>query len=538
MRKDVILPDIAENVKSGVIVNILVNEGDFIKEDQSLIEIETDKAAVEIPSPYSGKVVEIKFKAGDTVHVGDVIIIIEIEENDKSINKIIDEKKVEIKEKNKPQEVKEDTAVTTDKTVQKRNEKDWKDVNKIEHDFISPASPSVRRFARELGIDISRVSGAGKGGRVSLEDLKNYNKNLLSKKEVFAGKVFPLPDFSKWGSIHKESMNTVRQITAESTSYSWQSVPHVTQFDNADITLLEKFIRENKKKTENSGGKLTVTAILLKIVSFALKKFPRFNASVDMEKKEIIYKDYINIGIAVDTDRGLLVPVIRNVDQKRIIDLAVELFEIAEKTRNKKISPDDLKGGTFTISNLGSIGGTNFTPIIYYPEVAILGVSRSTIMPVFNNNTFEPHSILPLSLSYDHRVIDGADGIRFLSWITKVLEDPFISLFEGEFLMPDNKSSTQIAVIGAGPGGYAAAFMGADLGMKVTLIDPQINPGGVCLYTGCIPTKALLHIARILRDAEDAETMGVTFGRPKIDLEKIRLWKDQVVKTSLREWGS
>jgi len=240
-----------------------------------------------------------------------------------------------------------------------------------------------------------------------------------------------LPDFSKWGEVERKSMSTVRQKTAQHLSYAWATIPHVTQFDKADVTELEALRQRYAAKAEATGGKLTVTAILLKIVASALKVFPQFNASIDMAKNEVVYKKYVHIGIAVDTDRGLLVPVVRDVDKKNIIQLSVELSQLAEKARNKKLSLEEMQGGNFSISNLGGIGGTGFSPVVNAPEVAILGISRSKMEPVYRNGQFEPRLMLPLSLSYDHRLIDGADGARFLRWIVEAAEEPFVLSLEG-----------------------------------------------------------------------------------------------------------
>jgi pyruvate dehydrogenase E2 component (dihydrolipoamide acetyltransferase) len=241
----------------------------------------------------------------------------------------------------------------------------------------------------------------------------------------------PLPDFSKWGEIEVKAMTNVRRKTAEHLSYAWSTIPHVTQFDKADITELEKLRKQFAKQVEASGGKLTVTAILLKIIGSALKVFPQFNSSIDMEKKEIIYKNYFNVGIAVDTDRGLLVPVVKDVDKKNIIQLAAELSEISKKARDKKLTIEDMQGGNFSISNLGGIGGTSFTPIVNSPEVAILGVSRGSYEQVYRDGEFVTRMMLPLSLSYDHRIIDGADAARFIRWVSTALENPFLLSLEG-----------------------------------------------------------------------------------------------------------
>jgi len=300
-----------------------------------------------------------------------------------------------------------------------------------------PASPSVRRFAREIGIDIHKVKGTGAGGRISIDDVKLFAKELnqkIQKGEIQTDSVSvnkePLPDFTRFGEIERMPMNNVRRKTAEHLSYAWSTVPHVTQFDKADITELEKLRKQFSKQVEIAGGKLTITGILLKVIASAMKIFPQFNSSVDMDNSEIIYKKYINIGVAVDTEKGLLVPVIKDADRKNITKLCVELAEISKKARDKKLGLDDMQGGCFTISNLGGIGGTYFTPVISSPEVAILGVSKSVIDPVFIDGEFKPRLMMPLSLSYDHRIIDGADAIRFLRWIINALENPFVLSLE------------------------------------------------------------------------------------------------------------
>ena len=299
--------------------------------------------------------------------------------------------------------------------------------------IIAPAAPTVRRFAREIGIDINEVPGSGPGGRISKDDVKAFSKKLDTERASTPAKSLgssayhePFLIFTKFGGIEKEDMSNVRRKTAEHLSFAWTTIPHVTQFDKADITSLEKSRKNFARLAETRGTKLTVTAILLKVICQALKKFPQFNASIDMENRQVIYKKYYNIGVAVDTDRGLIVPVIRDVDKKSILDLSTELGEIALKARNKKIGLDDLQGGNFTISNLGGLGGTAFTPIVNSPEVAILGVSRGGYEPRYENGEFIPRMMLPLSLSYDHRIIDGADAVRFIRWICTALEEPLL----------------------------------------------------------------------------------------------------------------
>jgi pyruvate dehydrogenase E2 component (dihydrolipoamide acetyltransferase) len=307
-----------------------------------------------------------------------------------------------------------------------------------EHRQPVPAAPHVRRLAREIGVDIYDVKGTGPGGRISEDDVKVHAKALLSAAATAtatprAGHFAQphLPDFAKWGKIERVSMRGVRRKTAEHLAEAWNTIPHVTQHDRADITELEQLRARFAPKAEEAGGKMTVTAIALKVCAAALKVFPQFNASIDIEKEEIVYKQYINIGVAADTDRGLLVPVIRDVDKRNIVELAVELSQLSKKARDKKLAPSDMEGGTFTITNLGGIGGIGFTPIVNFPEVAILGISRSRTEPEWINGKFEPRLILPLSLSYDHRLIDGADAARFLRWISEAFEQPFLLSVQG-----------------------------------------------------------------------------------------------------------
>jgi pyruvate dehydrogenase E2 component (dihydrolipoamide acetyltransferase) len=305
-----------------------------------------------------------------------------------------------------------------------------------EHREAIPAAPHTRRLAREIGVDIYEVKGTGPGGRISEDDVKAHAKSRAStgaQAPPRAGHFIEprLPDFAKWGKIERVSMRGVRRKTAEHLAESWNTIPHVTQHDRADITELEQLRARFAPKAEQAGGKMTVTAIALKVCAAALKVFPQFNASIDMEKEEIVYKQYISVGVAADTDRGLLVPVIRDVDKKNIVELAVELSQLSQKARDKKITLADMEGGTFTITNLGGIGGTAFTPIVNHPEVAILGLSRSRMEPEWIGGKFEPRLILPLSLSYDHRLIDGADAARFLRWVAEAFEQPFLLSVQG-----------------------------------------------------------------------------------------------------------
>ena len=316
--------------------------------------------------------------------------------------------------------------VIDDTNVISISKKEESEVNKIN---IIPASPSVRRLARELGVEITSVDGSGPGGRITENDVKEFAKSNLSTTEAkksTTAKITQVDQTQKSGGLIEE-MNKVRVLTADRLTQSWKA-PHVTQHDKADITELEKLRKQYGDQVSQAGGKLTMTSIVTKITSQALVKFPKFNCSIDMENHQIINNNNFNIGIAVDTDRGLLVPVIKNADKKNITEISVELSDISQRSRNKKIKVDELQGSTFTITNLGGIGGTYFTPIINFPNVAILGLSRSTIEPVYTDGEFKPRLMMPLSLSYDHRIIDGADAIRFLRWIIEGLENPFFTL--------------------------------------------------------------------------------------------------------------
>ena len=365
------LPELGEDIEAGDVVALLVSVGDTIEVDQPVLEIETDKAAIEIPSSVSGVITAIHVEEGGIIEIGKPILTVDTEGTSGETAK-----PVKTPEKTAP--VPE--AVSAPVRVQKQEEPSA---------VVAPKAQPPTETAE------------------------------------------PLPNFSRWGEIERAAMGGVRRTTAKHMAVAWETIPHVTNFDKADITELEQLRKQYASRVEANGGKLTITAILLKIVAGALKQSPQFCASVDMEKEEIIYKKYYHIGVAVDTPQGLLVPVIRDVDQKNIIDLAIELNQAAEKARDRKLSLEDMQGGTFTISNLGGIGGTNFAPIINAPEVAILGVSRSQIEPVLIDDQFQPRLMLPLALSYDHRLIDGADAARFLSRLVEALENPFLLALTG-----------------------------------------------------------------------------------------------------------
>ena len=424
------LPDLGENIEAGEVVNLLAKVGDSVTEDQPLIELETDKAVIEVPSSIGGEVVEMHVAVGDRVAIGQLVATLA---GAGAMPAAPPAETTAPAAPTAPAATAAAAAASPERVAPTVQAVDSAPDTPAK---LVPAAPSVRRLAREIGVNIAAVEGTGPGGRISQNDVKAHARALNTERaaplaEGPATGAMPLPDFSQWGEIERESMSNVRRTTAVRLSQAWATIPHVTQFDKADVTELEIARKKFAKKVEAAGGKLTPAAIVLKVVASALKVFPQFSASIDMANQEVIYKRYSHIGVAVDTDRGLLVPVVRDVDQKNLIELALELGEIAAKARGKKLRPDDMQGGCFTVSNLGSIGGTGFAPIVNPPEVAILGVARSVQEPVFLDGEFKPRLMMPLSLSYDHRLIDGADGARFLRWISEALENPLLILLEG-----------------------------------------------------------------------------------------------------------
>ncbi len=435
------LPGLGENVKSGIATKILVKPGDSVKPNQTIVELETDKAVLEVPCSIQGVVTEVLIKQGGEVKVGQAVLKIDTQAQSGSAISTTSSPASTPSASLSTATVgststitaatkfSESTSSITRASAPAAKTKEAS-LTTAPQDKNVPAAPSVRRFAREIGIDITQVPGTGPGGRISLEDVKTYSKALNAQPRGSAtmGSIVqqPLPDFSKWGQIERLPMSMIRKKTAEHLSYAWSTIPHVTQFDKVDITELDALRKRFAKKVEASGGKLTITSFVLKVIASALKVFPQFNASVDMTKNELIYKKYFNVGVAVDTDRGLLVPVIRDVDKKSLTQISVELAQIAERARTKKTTIEEMQGGCFTITNLGGIGGTYFTPIVNSPEVAILGLSRSQIEGVYQDDKLTPRLMLPLSLSYDHRIIDGADGARFLRWVCDAIQQPFL----------------------------------------------------------------------------------------------------------------
>jgi pyruvate dehydrogenase E2 component (dihydrolipoamide acetyltransferase) len=474
-----ILPELGENIDSADVVDVLVSVGDQVKIDDPILEIETDKATFEVPSTVNGVIKELMVQAGESAKVGQVVMVVEETDGadaegqsdsgdapqadsqeaseEKQSDETDDSKEAagrsedEERSQQEPEESRRATAVSDAPTEPRGNvdlsapggsapeEPSPNGISSGPRELV-PAAPSTRRLAREIGVDINQVKGSGPQGRISIDDVKNHAKSLLGSGGGGGARTAPsapstapavkLPDFTKFGEVTREKMSNVRRATANQMHLNWSTIPMVTQFDKADITDLET-LRKQLNKQSSGGAKITVTAILLKVLASALKKFPQFNASIDMANEEIVYKSYFNVAVAVDTERGLLVPVVRNVDQRNVKELAADLDEIAEKARSRKIRPEDFQGSCMTISNLGGIGGVGFTPIVNSPEVAILGVSRASMEPVYQDETFYARLMMPICVSYDHRLIDGADAARFLRWVCRALENPALLAFEG-----------------------------------------------------------------------------------------------------------
>ena len=417
------LPDLGDNVTSAVVVGVLIKEGDTVAPGQPVLELETDKAVMEAPASEGGTVSKVMVKPGDEVKSGQVIAVLG--------STVAPAPSAEAPKPKASAPSLAPSAPAPSRTPSTP----LAAVPAGQHRLI-PAAPSVRRLAREMGINLREMVGSGPAYRISESDLKRFAAGEVATAAAPAAPAptaTPLPDFGKFGPVRREAMSGIRRATVRSMAQAWSTIPMVTQFDRADITEMEALRKRLAPRAEKRGAKLTMTAILLKVAAAALKHFPKFNASIDTLNNEIVFKDYIHIGVAVDTAAGLLVPVIRDVDKKGVIALAAELGEVAAKARDRKLTPEEMQGASFTISNLGGIGGTGFTPIVNWPEVAIMGVSRSSLEPVWNaeKGTFEPRNIMPFSLSYDHRLIDGAEAARFCRFVAEMLEDPFLLGFEG-----------------------------------------------------------------------------------------------------------
>src|SRR6056297_3096797 len=463
-KTEIRVPDIGDFDKVPVI-EVLVAEGDTIEKEQSLVTLESDKATMEVPSSKAGKLVELKVSEGDEVSEGDVIGIVEVEGDESGEDSESEEareaeegkgtgegeseqdaedksdqrgspetgnRKPEIEE---PDESKKTESSTKESEAKKTAESDdlpappvpftemGSDPSSIPH-----ASPAVRKLARELGVELGEVEGSGDHGRITAEDLKKHVKSRMeSGPAVSGGRMdvaeWPKVDFSKFGEIEEKKLSRIQKISGPNLLRNWVSIPHVTQFDEADITEMEAFRKGAKPEAEEAGTKMTPLVFLIKAVVAGLKKYPKFNTSLSSDGESLVYKKYFHVGVAVDTPNGLMVPVIRDADSKSLLELAVDLTELSGKARDGKLSRDEMQGGCMSISSLGGIGGTAFTPIINAPEVAILGVSKAEMKPVWNGEKFKPRLMLPLSLSYDHRVIDGADAARFTQYLAHVLGD-------------------------------------------------------------------------------------------------------------------
>ena len=458
------IPELGENVATGDVTRVLVNVGDTIARDQPVVELETDKATIEVPSSVAGVVKEIKVKRGDKVKVGAVVLTVDAPSGEGAAgssaapSESAPEPPAAEASASAPPPAPAPTptpaptpapAAAPTPSAAGPTRVVPMPVRSAPEAAVQPpapvklegargpaaaASPAVRRLAREIGVDVKAVQGTGAGGRITQEDVKEHARRILSSVgsagaaggAVVARAMRPLPDFQKWGEVERQPWSNIRRATAEHLTYAWTTIPHVTQCDKADVGALEELRKQFKERVAKAGGNLTITAMLVRVLATAVKKFPQFNASIDGERGEIVFKKYVNVGVAVDTDRGLLVPVIRDAETKNIMEIAVELHRLAERAREKKLSLEEMSGGGITISNLGGIGGTYFTPIVNWPEVAILGVSRGTTEPVWKDGHWEPRQMLPLSLSYDHRVIDGADAMRFLRWVVEAIEQPFL----------------------------------------------------------------------------------------------------------------
>jgi pyruvate dehydrogenase E2 component (dihydrolipoamide acetyltransferase) len=488
------LPSLGEDIQEVDVLKVLVSEGDTVEVDQPLLEIETEKATLDVPAEAAGVVTKIHVSAGDTINVGQVIVTIESgsgakeepaaeeeperEKADEAAEPEAadadaqgepteqEEAPDEESEPPKPERERPAASKETDGASDESEDEDGDD----EEAEASPtperqrpaasagtpapagdavfASPSLRRFAREIGVDLAAVAGSGPGGRVTEDDIKRAARDRAAQPAAStasssapaeapatgqASGFRELPDFSQWGEVRREKLTRLRRTVSRNMAQSWTEIPHVHLYHHADITAMEELRQAYKERAREAGGTLTISVMLLKIVASALRAHPRVNASYDVEAQELVLKDYVHIGVAVDTDRGLVVPKIENVDEKNIIELSIELNEIAERARENKLELEEMRGSTFTVTNLGSLGTGYFDPIINWPEVAVLGLGRAERQAVWNaeKGAFEPRLIMPLSLGHDHRVLDGADGARFMTWIVEAIRNPMLMALEG-----------------------------------------------------------------------------------------------------------
>jgi len=430
--KQVLVPDIGD-YKDVDIIEVMVKAGDTIKAEDNLVTLETDKAAMEVPSPYAGVIKEMKVKVGDKVSEGSLILLLE------SSDAAGAPQTANAASASAPSAVAAAAPAASVQPVEKpapvRQVAETTQPVAAPQSYSDPsagkahASPAIRRFARELGVQIGQVKGSGEKGRVTKDDVQSFVKNALAQPRGTAGGnglqvlAMPVVDFAKFGAIETKPLSRIKKISGANLHRNWVTIPHITQFDEADITEMEVFRKELNTEYAKQKIKITPLAFMLKAVVVALQQFPEFNASLDAGGENLVLKKYFHIGVAVDTPNGLMVPVLRDVDKKGIVQLAKELGEISAKARDLKITAAEMQGGCFSISSLGGIGGTAFTPIINAPELAILGVSKAIIKPMHQDDTFVARLMLPLSLSYDHRVIDGAAAARFIVFLSQVLSD-------------------------------------------------------------------------------------------------------------------
>jgi pyruvate dehydrogenase E2 component (dihydrolipoamide acetyltransferase) len=422
-RREFTLPNLGEGIENGVVVAVNVKPGDTVTTGQELFTIETDKASMPLPADADGKVEEVRVKQGDKVNIGAVLAILSGAGAAKPLAASPPSPPV-AQPKPQPQPTPAQVAAGPSGNGSP---------GVIADRSVVPAGPATRRYAREHGVNLAEVPGTARGGRITVEDVKSHIRNRMSQPAAASGFAVgtpPLPDFSKYGPVEKKPVSNLRKKIAENLTVTWHTVPAVTQYDLADITDLEAGRKRIAEGLPKGSPKVTMTVLAIKAAVAALREFPHINASLDLANTEVVYKHYFHIGIAVDTERGLVVPVIRDADKKTIRDLAAEVATLAEKARGGKLTIDEMRGGTFTITNLGGIGGTAFSPIINYPEVAILGLSRSSIQPVFKDGQFVPRLLMPLCLTYDHRIIDGADGARFTTRLVQLFSDPIRLLME------------------------------------------------------------------------------------------------------------
>ncbi len=452
MAQEFKLPELGENIDSIQVVQVMVSAGGTVEVDQPVLELETDKATIEVPSTVAGTVAAVHVNAGDAIETGQLIFSLaessggdDGDESSETAEAETEESATSQKEAPAPSAEKQEEAAEQSSSKPAAPPKDAPPVSEKPDSSVVkapassgkkvPAAPAVRRFAREIGVDLSEVSGTGPHGRVSKDDVKAYSRKLNAERSAGPvpgiAHVPELPDFTRWGEVERKKMSVIRTKTAEHMTLSWSQVPHVTIYDKADISELEVLRKKYAPLAEKEGGKLTMAVMVCKIVAHALRRFPIFNSSADIASREIIYKSFINLGIAVNTPRGLMVPAVRDADKKNMLHLAKEIQELAAKCREGKITLEEIEGSTFTVTNLGRICGEYFTPIVNYPEVAILGVGRAAEEARVIDGEVVARTMLPLSLSFDHRVIDGADGAIFLGWIRDAIQEPLVLALDG-----------------------------------------------------------------------------------------------------------